>query len=66
MDPCHVLQELAQSLTSYIALVLFGYVWMSLNGHFRALKGNRAFADLRYGEDNSISPSTLLFAVTKR
>ena len=28
-------------------------------------KGNHAFADLRYGEEDSISPSTLNFAATK-
>ena len=28
-------------------------------------KGNRAFADLRYGKEDSISPSTLIFAATK-
>ena len=28
-------------------------------------KGNRAFADLRYGELDSISPSTLMFAAKK-
>ena len=28
-------------------------------------KGNRAFADLRYGEEDSISPSTLIVAATK-
>ena len=28
-------------------------------------KGNRAFADLRYVEEDSISPSTLIFAATK-
>ena len=28
-------------------------------------KGNRAFADLRYGEEDRISPSTLMFANTK-
>ena len=27
--------------------------------------GNRAFADLRYGEEDSFSPSILIFAVTK-
>ena len=27
-------------------------------------KGNRAFADLRYGEEDSISLSTLFFAAT--
>ena len=26
---------------------------------------NRAFADLRYGEEDSISPSTQIFADTK-
>ena len=29
------------------------------------VKGNRAFADLRYGEEDGISPSTLMFANTK-
>ena len=28
-------------------------------------KGNRAIADLRYGKEDSISPSTLIFAATK-
>ena len=28
-------------------------------------KGNRAFADLRYGEEDSISPNTQIFAATK-
>ena len=28
-------------------------------------KGNRAFADLRYGKEDDISPSTLIFAATK-
>ena len=28
-------------------------------------KGNSAFADLRYGEEESISPSTLYVATTK-
>ena len=28
-------------------------------------KGNRAFPDLRYGREDSISPSTLIFAATK-
>ena len=28
-------------------------------------KGNRAFADLRYGEEDSISPSTVIFPATK-
>ena len=28
-------------------------------------KGNGAFADLRYGEEDSISPSTLIFPATK-
>ena len=28
-------------------------------------KGNRAFADLRYEEEDSISPSTLIFAAIK-
>ena len=31
----------------------------------RHYKGNRAFADLRYGEEDSISTSTLSFAATK-
>ena len=29
-------------------------------------KGNRALADLRYKEKDSISPSTLIFPATKR
>ena len=29
------------------------------------VKGNRAFADLRYGEEDSISPSTHIVPVTK-
>ena len=29
------------------------------------LKRNRAFADLRYKEEDSISPSTLIFSTTK-
>ena len=29
---------------------------------FCILKGNRALADLRYGKEDSISPSTLMFA----
>ena len=28
-------------------------------------KGNRAFADLRYGEEDGISPRTLIFAAIK-
>ena len=28
-------------------------------------KGNRGFADLRYGEEDSISPSTQIFPTTK-
>ena len=28
-------------------------------------KGSRAFADLRYGKEDSISPSTLIFAAAK-
>ena len=28
-------------------------------------KGNRAFADLSYGEEDSIGPSTQIFAATK-
>ena len=28
-------------------------------------KGNRAFADLRYGEEDTSSPSTQIFAATK-
>ena len=28
-------------------------------------KGNRAFADLRYEKEDSISPSTIIFAATK-
>ena len=31
----------------------------------KARKGNRAFADLRYGEEDSIGPSTLVFPTTK-
>ena len=29
------------------------------------IKGNRTFADLRYGGKNIISPSTLIFAANK-
>ena len=29
------------------------------------IKGNRAIADLRYAKEDSISPSTLIFAATK-
>ena len=32
---------------------------------FALNKGNCAFADLRYGEEDSISPSTLFVAATK-
>ena len=28
-------------------------------------KGNRAFGDLRYVQEDNISPSTLIFAATK-
>ena len=28
-------------------------------------KGNRTIADLRYGQEDSISPSTLIFAAIK-
>ena len=37
INPCPVWQELARSLTFHIALVLFGYVWMSLDWYFMAL-----------------------------
>ena len=30
-----------------------------------SVKGNRTFTDLRYGEEDSISPSALFFAATK-
>ena len=33
--------------------------------HYVHIKGNRAFADLRYGREDSISPSTLIFDATK-
>ena len=32
---------------------------------FDSCKGNRAFADLRYWEEDSISPTTLIFPGTK-
>ena len=32
---------------------------------YQSHKGNRAFADLRYGKEDSISPGTLIFAATK-
>ena len=32
---------------------------------YQGLKGNRAFADLRYGRKDSISPNTLIFPATK-
>ena len=37
------------------------YIWL----HRQIVKGNRGFADLRYGEEDSISPSTLIFPATK-
>ena len=39
----------------------FDYIWL----HRQVVKGNRAFADLQYGEEDSISPSTLSSAATK-
>ena len=33
--------------------------------HLLNFKGNHTFADLRYGEEDIISPSTLIFAATK-
>ena len=33
---------------------------------FTLHKGNRAFADLRYGEEDSLSPSTLFVADTQQ
>ena len=30
------------------------------------IKGNRAFADLKYGEEDSISPSTQIFPAKKK
>ena len=42
----------------------YNFVFQNLGLH-SSCKGNRAFADLRYGEEDSISPSTLIFPATK-
>ena len=38
----------------------------TLNRSLHSVKGNRAFADLRYWEKDSICPSTLIFPATKK
>ena len=40
-----------------VTVIIFVFVWGE--------KGNRALADLRYGEEDSISPSTLVVAAIK-
>ena len=45
---------------------MFAIFWHTLkNIAVLKYKGNRAFADLRYGEEDSISPRTLIVAATK-
>ena len=47
-----------KTFTRKIKLEVSSMVWI-------LLKGNCAFADLRYGKEDSISPSTQIFAATK-
>ena len=50
----------ALSLSS--KFIIFNFL---LSHHLKFDKGHRSFADLRYGKEDSISPTTLIFAVTK-